>query len=262
MIAITNILVAAQLLLQTDQFQRLQMSTPVSQCQRLRQHLQGYGLLCASLALATPVMAMPVGFKDSWMTMGSFGRSWSEASGMYTFTAKDAVSVDAISARKLGAERNQRLDMLSVHYNRRLARWNLPQAQANIYLLLGAGAARGDALRGPATDSTQAVALPGIQLDYETRRVYAAVQWHGYYAKTFRGTRSAASAGFSFYATEYDEWQPWAIIEVSKMGRDFRDDTETTPYLRLIHKTLFIETGVPFKDGKADGLKVNFRYTF
>jgi hypothetical protein len=210
-------------------------------------------LLCIALLAAGAASALPVGFKDSWMTMGSLSRDWSEASVVYSFTAQDAIGLGALGLRTAN---HQRIEMSNLHYNRRLVRWNMPQAQANIYLLLGAGVARGH------FDNTQTVWQPGIQVDYETRRVYVAAQWQAYYADAFKGTRAGASAGFSFYATEYDEWQPWAILEVEKSGRDFRDASQITPYLRLIHKTLFIETGVPIKSGKVDGLKVNFRYVF
>jgi hypothetical protein len=102
----------------------------------------------------------------------------------------------------------------------------------------------------------------GVQLDYETRRLYSALKWHGSYAKDFDYTRTSLSGGFSFYKTEYDEWQPWLILEATRVGGSAKDAIEYTPYIRFIHKTLFIEAGVPFKKGKSEGAKVNFRYTF
>lgn len=220
---------------------------------------------CLALSLAACAassQALPVGFKDSWMTMGELGSDYSDASLMYTFSQQTAIGVGLTGMKwkhtsPTGLQHKRRTESVDVHLNHRLARWNMPEAQANIYVLLGVGQMSGNFFDGIKT-SLQ----PGIQLDYETRRVYAAAKWHGTYSSVLDTTRYGLSGGFSFYATEYDEWQPWAILEASRKGGDIKDATEWTPYLRFIHKTLFIEAGAPFKKGKSEGLKVNFRYTF
>jgi hypothetical protein len=215
----------------------------------------GLGLLL----LANSAAALPVGFKDSWMTMGELGRDYSEASLMYTFTSTTAVGAGLVGVKYMHgpAAHTRRIEMADVHLNHRLARWNFPEAQANIYLQLGLGQATGNFFA-----RRQTVLQPGIQMDYETRRVYAALKWHGSYANAFDYTRYSLSGGFSFYKTEYDEWQPWLVVEAARKGADLKDATEITPYLRFIHKTLFIEAGAPFRNGRSEGLKVNFRYTF
>jgi hypothetical protein len=215
----------------------------------------GLGLLL----LASSAAALPVGFKDSWMTMGELGRDYSEASLMYTFTSTTAVGAGLVGLKYMHgpAAHTRRIEMADVHLNHRLARWNFPEAQANIYLQLGLGEATGNFFA-----RQQTVVQPGLQMDYETRRVYAALKWNGSYAKAFDYTRYSMSGGFSFYKAEYDEWQPWLVLEAARKGADLKDATEITPYLRFIHKTLFIEAGAPFKNGRSEGLKVNFRYTF
>lgn len=206
--------------------------------------------------------ALPVGFKDSWMTMGEVGKDYQDTMLIYNFGQKTAVGFGVTGqqwkhALPAGALHARRVEMLDLHLNHRLARWNMPEAQANIYVLGGLGSLRGNYFAG-----SQTALLPGLQLDYETRRVYAALKWHGTYSKDFDATRTSLSGGFSFYKTDYDEWQPWLILEASRMGGDTKDANEITPFFRLIHKTLFIEAGAPFKRGKSEGLKVNFRYTF
>lgn len=228
-------------------------------CKLRKSALQAtYGGLMV-ISLQTAAVALPVGFKDSWMTMGELGKNYSEASLMYTFTPHTAVGVGAVGLKYQhgAAMHTRRIEMLDAHINHRLARWNFPEAQANIYVLLGLGRANGNFFGG-----SQTVLQPGLQFDYETRRIYTAIKWHGSYAKAFDFTRYSLAGGFSFYKTEYDEWQPWLIVEASRKGGDLKDATAVTPYIRFIHKTLFIEAGAPFKSGKSEGLKVNFRYTF
>ncbi len=225
----------------------------------MKQRLRSISLGLLFASLQTAALGSPVGFKDSWMTMGELGKDYSEASLMYTFTPHTAVGIGAVGLKyQHGAlAHTRRIEMVDAHINHRLARWNFPEAQANIYVQMGIGQASGNYFAGQ-----QTVLQPGLQLDYETRRVYAAFKWHGSYAKAFDYTRYSLASGFSFYKTEYDEWQPWAVLEASRKGADLKDATEITPYLRFIHKTLFIEAGAPFQKGKSQGLKVNFRYTF
>ncbi len=223
-----------------------------------RMYLLGLGLFL----LQNSASALPVGFKDSWMTMGEVGRDYSEANLIYTFSQKTSIGAGVTGLKwkqtnPLGAAQGRRVEMIDAHINHRLARWNWPEAQANIYLQMGLGQAKGNFFQG-----TQTTLQPGIQLDYETRRIYAAYKWHGSYSKALDYTRYSLSGGFSFYKTEYDEWQPWFVVEASRKGGDLKDASEITPYIRFIHKTLFIEAGAPFQKGASQGLKVNFRYTF
>jgi hypothetical protein len=221
----------------------------------LRNIYAGLGLVL----LANAASALPVGFKDSWMTMGEIGRDYSEANLIYTFTPQSSAGAGVVGLKytdKISGQK-KRIEMLDAHISHRIARWNFPEAQANIYLQMGLGQARGNFFGG-----SQTVVQPGVQLDYETRRIYAALKWHGSFAKDFDYARYSLSSGFSFYKTEYDEWQPWLILEAARKGGDLKDATELTPYVRFIHKTLFIEAGAPFQKGQSQGLKVNFRYTF
>jgi hypothetical protein len=215
----------------------------------------------AALCIASTAQALPVGFKDSWMSMGELSKDWKEANLMYSFSHRDAIGLGTSNIRwnTLGAAPRS-LNQTDLHYNRLLARWNTPDSQTNIFILAGLAQANSNFFSG-----SQLILQPGLQVDHETRRIYAALKWHGYYGKSLAATRTSVAGGFSFYPTEYDEWQPWFVVEVDKKGADFKSidgNVEVTPYLRLIHKTLFIEAGSPQKKGKSQGLKVNFRYTF
>jgi hypothetical protein len=201
--------------------------------------------------------ALPTGFKESWMNMGEFSRNFTELDAVYTFTQKDAVGFELVNMRfspKGSPLVTQRVQSTGIHYNRRLARWNGERSQANIYTLLGVGQIRGSGF------NSQTVFLPGIQADYETRRVYTAVRAHGYNSNAFKAVRYGAAVGFSFYETDYDEWQPWFILDASRRSGEL-SGSEVTPTFRLIHKTFFLDLGAPFSRGKSDGLRMNFRYT-
>ena len=94
-------------------------------------------------------------------------------------------------------------------------------------------------------------------MDYETQRVYASAFARLYRAEGINHDYAAARLGFSFYETDYDEVQPWLVVEARRM-RGLSDKTEITPMLRLVHNRYFVEAGV----NNSRQLRANFMYTF
>lgn len=185
---------------------------------------------------AASAQAAPMGFKDSWMFMGDMGSHWREAWVNYAWTPRDAVGVGALWMRSDDETRVR--EAAEVTYTRLLKRWNLPHAQANVWLFGGLGTIRGNDFSGQRT-----LVAPGLQLDYETTRVYLAGTARLYRARGLNHDFVSARAGFSFYEVDYDQIQPWFILEARRMN-ELSGRTEVTPMLRLIHKRYFVELGV------------------
>jgi hypothetical protein len=101
------------------------------------------------------------------------------------------------------------------------------------------------------------MASPGIQVDYETTCIYASATARLYRAEGLNHDFTLARAGFSFYEADYDQTQPWFILEVRRM-RGLTDKSEVTPMLRLIHNRYFVELGV----SNASQARLNFMYIF
>jgi hypothetical protein len=137
-------------------------------------------------------------------------------------------------------------------YTRRLARWNQEHSQANLWLVVGAGALRGSDFAG-----TRTMLAPGVSFDWETTRLYLSGAARLYRAKGVNHDFASVRAGFSFYEVDYDEVQPWFIVEARRMRR-LSESTEVTPMLRLIHSRYFIEAGI--STGKQ--ARFNFMYIF
>jgi hypothetical protein len=202
------------------------------------------------LWLSTSAFCAPMGFKDSWMAMGDFSPNWQEAFANYALTPRDAVGVSALTMRSDDETRTRRLSEAT--YTRLLQRWNLPEAQANVWFLGGVGTVTGNDFAEAKTMVT-----PGIQVDYETTRVYAALTARLYRAEGISHDFASVRVGFSFYEVDYDQTQPWFILEARRMN-DLSDKTEITPMLRLIHNRYFVELGV----NNASQVRANFMYIF
>lgn len=207
-------------------------------------------LALALAGCAAGAAAGPMGFKDSWMAMGDFGPNWRESWVNYAVTARDAMGVGGVYMRSDDKSTSRTLEEVS--YTRLVKRWNLPHAQANVWFLAGAGLMQGDDFSG-----SKLALAPGVQVDYETTRIYLAATGRLYRAKDINHDFGSVRVGFSFYEVDYDEIQPWLILEVRRM-RGLSDEAEVTPMLRLIHNRYFVELGV----NNAKQARMNFMYIF
>jgi hypothetical protein len=182
--------------------------------------------------------AAPMGFKDSWMTMGDFSKTYRELTANYALTPRDAIGVTSTYMQTNNKSQSQINNELT--YTRLVKRWNMPEAQANIWFIGGVGETTGNYFSG-----TKATVSPGIQADYETTRLYASANARIYIADGITNNIVSARTGFSFYEANYDETQPWLIVEARRMSM-VSDAYEVTPMLRLIHNRFFVEAGANF----------------
>jgi hypothetical protein len=209
-------------------------------------------ILCASAAAFGPgiAVAAPMGFKGSVMAMGDLGPNWRESWANYAFTARDAVGGGGLYMRS--DDETKTRTMAEVNYTRLLQRWNFEDAQANVWLFAGIGSIRGNDFAG-----SKFAYAPGVQVDYETTRVYLAANARLYRATGLNHDFGSLRAGFSFYEVDYDEIQPWLVLEARRM-RGLSDKTEITPMLRLIHNRYFVELGI----NTARQARANIMYVF
>ncbi|CAH0352839.1 hypothetical protein [Aquabacterium sp. CECT 9606] len=206
--------------------------------------------LAAGIAVSSAAQSAPMGFKDSAMAMGDFSPNWRESWVNYALTARDAVGAGGLYMRS--DDKSKTRTLAEVNYTRLVTRWNLPHAQANVWFFAGAGAIQGNDFSG-----SKLAWAPGLQVDYETTRVYVAATGRLYRASGLNHDFASVRAGFSFYEVDYDEIQPWFIVEARRM-RGLSDKTEVTPMLRLIHNRYFVELGV----NNSKQARANFMYIF
>lgn len=192
----------------------------------------------------------PMGFKGSVMAMGDVGPNWRESWANYAFTARDAIGAGGLYMRSDDETRTRTL--AEINYTRLLKRWNFENAQANVWLFAGIGSIRGNDFGG-----SKFAYAPGVQVDYETTRVYLAATARLHRASGLNHDFGSLRAGFSFYEVDYDEIQPWLVLEARRM-RGLSDKTEFTPMLRLIHNRYFVELGV----NTARQARANLMYVF
>jgi hypothetical protein len=203
-------------------------------------------LTCA----AAWAQAGPMGFKDSTMAMGDFSPNWQEGWVNYAFTPRDALGAGALRMRSDDKLRTR--TFTEATYTRLVKRWNGEHSQANVWFVLGAGGVTGNDF-----DGTRTMLAPGLSADYETTRFYVSAAARLYRAQNINHDFASARIGFSFYEVDYDQVQPWLVLEARRM-RDLSDAIEVTPLLRLIHNRYFVEVGM----NNAKQGRFNLMYIF
>jgi hypothetical protein len=203
-------------------------------------------LLCTSAL----VHAGPMGFKGSTMAMGDLGPNWREGWANYALTPRDALGAGALWMRSDDTLRTRTFSEAT--YTRLVKRWNGEHSQANVWFVVGAGPVTGNDFAG-----SRAMLAPGLSVDFETTRVYLAGSARLYRAQGINHDFASLRAGFSLYEVDYDEVQPWLVLEARRM-RGLSNTTEITPMLRLIHNRYFVDIGV----SQAKQARLNFMYIF
>lgn len=205
-------------------------------------------LLCAFSVQAAALM----GFADSVMVMGEATEDYQEVMANYSPVIGRAYGVEFMRMR----DKDGMLSSISaLNYTHIFKRWNMPGGQANLWFTGGIGESHGDGQSGFAW-------TPGVQFDYETKRLYFLAKMRMVRAPGMNFDTAAVQAGFSFYETGFDETQPWFVLEAKTMN-NMDPGFQLTPSLRFINKNYFIEAGVtqPF-DREARMPRLSLMFVF
>ncbi|NQW34980.1 MAG: hypothetical protein HQ470_04155 [Methylophilales bacterium] len=203
-----------------------------------------------TLFFSLSVNCAPMAYKGSVNSMTELSEFYKKIDANYAFTAKDAVGLKLFNAK--GSQ--NALNGGELTYIHRALRFNTKYSQSNVWLMGSAGYLE-KKKSGITTDDTYL--SPGIQLDYETKRLYGMFSHEILRATGNNFDKTKLQAGFSFYETGYEETQPWFIFEIMNTNT-LSEKVEFIPTLRLINKALYFEAGVSTEGDP----KFHLMYTF
>jgi hypothetical protein len=211
----------------------------------------GAGLL--GLALAGPVAALPMASDGYWMVMVEAEGDDRSLSANRALTGRDALGAAVARFESPGhapGQGGERRETAALTVTRLVHRWNLPHAQANLWFIGQAGQLNAQGL------GRRTLWSPAVLADWETTRLYAGGGLQLQRAGDWRRETGYARTGFSFYEVEYEEVQPWFILEVKRTRERYPRalhaghteihrvaETEWMPMLRFIHRRWFVEVG-------------------
>lgn len=205
------------------------------------------------LILPSLLFAAPMSSKGSVNSMFSISKMYSFIETNYAYEAASAIGV-----KLFHMDNNNRIrDGIEINHIHRLFRQNKKHSQMNWWLFGGIGYLQGSNEAINDKELSTAFVSPGLQWDYETKKVYALASHQLVRGDSLNHDITSLKAGFSFYETGYKQTQPWFILEMTNIN-GITPQIEITPTIRLINKTLYLEGGV----SNMGNPKIHVMYTF
>jgi hypothetical protein len=127
-------------------------------------------------------------------------------------------------------------------------RWNLPAAQANVFVWGGLGHATGSDFTG-GTLARNA----GFQFDFETRRLYSALRADWQDSERYSHRIDTLQLGFAPYAHNYDSLATWIVVQGRHYTGGLYDGVEPALLLRLFKGGTWVEIGCTL-DGRLQAM--------
>jgi hypothetical protein len=203
--------------------------------------------LCVVVATVPPVMAKPIAFADGTTVMSEYGAGTMEELQIFYAPSFDySVGGGHVDFTSDVDEHTEHVNYLRLNW---LAhRWNLDDAQANIFVWGGAGSATGNRF-----DGTRVAGNAGLQGDYETRRVYASLKSDLQRSTEFSVRIDTLQLGLAPYKHDYGGIATWFLFQARHYTAELHSGIETAALLRLFKGGAWIEAGVT-KAGKVQAM--------
>lgn len=188
----------------------------------------------AGVALASPALARPISYAGGHMLMVEHEPDVDRFS--YTYSPSYRWSVSAGGVRADGLQRTDELELGYVRTSRLLHRWNLPAAQANAFVWGGVGQGRtalGDGLARHV----------GLQLDYETRRIYTSLVTELHEGDGWSHRFDTAAIGWAPYEHDIDRVATWVVLKGMRTTNAIDDGIKPVAVLRFFTTRWWLEVG-------------------
>lgn len=178
-----------------------------------------------------PAYAKPISYADGFMVMQENDETGHTLAFDYTITPKFAVGMYA--KKESGGKE---FETIGPQANYLVKRWNMPDGQANIFTMTGAGISRYHGDNEPS-------AWTGILADYETRRIFTSYELRGMYAGDLeKSVWQRARVGFAPYIANYDDLNSWLMVQLDHHPAK-NNSLVVTPLVRFFYKTSLVEAG-------------------
>jgi hypothetical protein len=214
----------------------------------VRQALAVLPLACASMASG----AKPIAFSHGTTVMAEYGAGTMKEAQVF-YAPKYYLSAGGGYLELESDIDGRRREISYARLNYLARRWNLEEAQANIFVWAGAG----QAYVSERNDHLLAWNAGG-QVDYETRRIYASLRTDLQRASVFSHRVDTLQLGLAPYEHDFDTLATWFVVQGRSYTGGLHDGIEWALLLRLFKRGAWVEAGVT-DDGKLQAMAmINF----
>lgn len=191
--------------------------------------------------------------KDSTMAMAMYSPTES------MFEVSHGIARDTSIAIGVGsmtdAQRSYRWKVVHAQATKLVGRVYHEDGIGNAYVYAGPLVATGNTF-----DGTRYGVHGGLWADYETRRYYGRVSWHGYKNSAFAWNEVVAQAMIAPYLADYEDVASWGGVQIKR--RTGEKQVELTPYVRFFKKDWWIDAGVSVNRANRKDVFINVMHLF
>jgi hypothetical protein len=207
---------------------------------------------CVLAGAGTLAQAKPIAFSHGTTVMAEYGAgTMTEAQVFYAPKYYLSLGGGYLELESDIDHRRREISYARVNYL--VKRWNLEDAQANVFVWGGAGQAYVSEL-----NEHQFAGNAGAQLDYETRRIYASLKTDLQRADAFSHRIDTLQLGIAPYKHDFDTLATWFVLQGRRYTGDIHEGTEWALLLRLFKRGAWVKAGVT-DEGKLQAMAmVNF----
>jgi hypothetical protein len=188
--------------------------------------------------VAVPAMAKPIAFANGTTVMAEYGAGTMQELQIF-YAPRFDYSVGGGHVDFMSDVDGDREHINYARLNWLAHRWNLDDSQANIFVWGGVGSATGNRFHG-----TLIVGNAGIQVDYETRRVYASMKSDLQRSSEFSDRVDTLQLGVAPYKHDYGGLATWFVFQARHYTGGLHPGIESAALLRLFKGGAWIEAGV------------------
>lgn len=199
-------------------------------------------LLLACVAVV-PVEAKPIAFADGTTIMAEYGAGTMEEVQAF-YAPYYWLSLGGGTLRLDSDALHRTRDISYLRANYLLHRWNLEDAQANIFVWGGLGTVTGNDFHGNKLDRDA-----GFQADYETRRIYTSLMSDLHESSAYSHRIDTLQLGFAPYAHDYQDLATWFVVQARNYTGNIHHGIEYAALVRLFKGGAWVDVGVT-RDGK------------
>lgn len=194
------------------------------------------GLVAA--AVAAPAMAKPIAFADGTTVMAEYGAGTMQELQIF-YAPRFDYSVGGGHVDFTSDDDGQKQHITYARLNWLAHRWNLDDAQANVFVWGGVGSTTGNSFAGSTFTGNA-----GAQADYETRRVYGSLKTDLQRSTQFSIRVDTLQLGVAPYKHDYGGLATWFVFQARHYTDNLHSGIETAALLRLFKGGAWVEAGV------------------
>jgi len=190
----------------------------------------------ALLALSPMAMAKPIAFARGKTVMAEYGAgTMNEFQAFYAPTYWSSVGVGWTELHSEDGSRHRTFTYL--RGNLLAHRWNLPGAQANVFVWGGLGQATGNDFDAELSREV------GAQFDYETRRVYASFKTDLQESAHTSNRIDTLQLGWAPYKHDYETLATWIVVQGRTYTGGIAPGVEKALLVRFFKGGTWVEAG-------------------